>query len=1576
MPPSSPSQNKLVRQQNNNPGSSNGSTLRSRSTAVPCTSAIKNSLINYDFLPSDTLADFDYLNQSYANSSNSYTLNDNSTPHRPNILVNSHNDSSSNNNGNLTTNNNNSTNNHNNLANDKSDLTNNITNDSNSRSHTRGTSSSSNSLLYMNNSSISRTSYKNKSKPIRPTLITGYNFSNNFVESPTGMHFSAGSSHSASNGNLVTDTPITQINKRIQVFQKNMANSNNSSSNNLNVLNASTNNLDDLNNANSSFSNLLPLASRNITEYRTQPNSFNDSSLDIANLRSTILAGQDEFSKKSSNSGQPLPIPDSLYDAIDDDDLDDEADNSKIMFTKKGHTNFRSRNIHSSHIKAIDAATAQSGPSTNQENIIDEDSFSVGNRSTLLERDFPAEILPFELLDKKDGNYYINSDKVASLYYNDNYGSLRNDIFDDIVNPLEDSRLIRVRTEKKLSTHNNNSQISTDKPESLLKLDNNQTPKPKMRPRTYSESETANFSTVTGERLYDDDKHRPFYSLHANHEKLQDDSIHSTKNNSSISVHNNKKSSKSKSSGSDKLLKEKPEVIQNIYNGLDISSQSDININSENINSSINLNNYQLVSNAEEQPTIPVNITLHGGTIVPDANYKPVFMPRTSYNKSLELSKTHQLATSTMALLNNTNNSRLKLHPNVTIYHNFESLLGCEDEYISGLDFRTSIAQWFLDDRDYNRFYKLQVISSHIHDNSKDDEAKVLETIHSLRHVKHTDGNHDELTAEMPNHDDDPHLSDAPHDYSYKEVIDSDNNSNLERKNLKELNDKKTLSSDTLSDNKYNVIQGSGSELSLLRNQNLKNYSKNILNIHDSDYNNFTGGHSKLNEIPKFISNRQKTANSDKNDRLKKVSPTRLDRPFESNMRNTALRIRLPRESPKKAYSQEQPRKSLRKDMNTGIIAGSTKNHTKGLAIGNADASPLPSVKVSTTEIISKPLSHHRDDDNGYANLEHGTVVVDNSLSSSTSSSANSSPLMLNELKRKLSSLVLPINESNGKVRNIPTIFESKIEEVKQNKLEEVFKPKIEKVVMEPDTVKEPGIGEKPVPNNKAEAGATVDYDEIISKLPENFVQLSFSKRRNILLELVPKNTKLLDSKLLLQKIKQRFSKSAQQAVAFDKKANQPSAAALFLSRTTKAAAKAAPTAKQNIDVKGSIVMNHELGKIIGYGSWGIVRECFSLNPEDHIDNENRSDGSHRLIRAIKIVKTKNELVRKCFQKEIRIWKLLNHKRLLPLLFVKETSYAIFCITPRIYGGTLFDIVSNWGEYNDPNSPIVISKRLLLIRKFAFEILDGLSYMHYNGIVHGDLKLENCLIDEIRNPMTKRVENHILVCDFGMSTFYIDPERTKNNLTSSARASYTMLNERNHVKSANKNTDENHPDRPLIPRSSSSDFLANKHTRLQKIVFDKSKTHDDTPMHISQRQYGPAPTSTSLNIMPIVFNYIQNDQPSNDKTPMPHTHIGSLPYASPEILLPNPPPLGPTADIWAFGVLLYTMIVGRLPFKHNFEPRLTAIIARGKYEVQSLQNAGGSDPALVEIVNGCLTKDITLRWDLEKIVETLLKPTI
>ncbi|XP_064388109.1 maternal embryonic leucine zipper kinase-like [Halichondria panicea] len=62
------------------------------------------------------------------------------------------------------------------------------------------------------------------------------------------------------------------------------------------------------------------------------------------------------------------------------------------------------------------------------------------------------------------------------------------------------------------------------------------------------------------------------------------------------------------------------------------------------------------------------------------------------------------------------------------------------------------------------------------------------------------------------------------------------------------------------------------------------------------------------------------------------------------------------------------------------------------------------------------------------------------------------------------------------------------------------------------------------------------------------------------------------------------------------------------------------------------------------------------------------------------------------------------------------------------------------------------------------------------------------------------------------------------------------------------------------------------------------------------------------------------------------TCCGSPAYAAPE-LIKGGPYVGPRADIWSLGVLLYALLNGFLPFDDDHTPRLYQLIQQGEYEI-------------------------------------------
>ncbi|KAL2132808.1 hypothetical protein VTI74DRAFT_3358 [Chaetomium olivicolor] len=72
------------------------------------------------------------------------------------------------------------------------------------------------------------------------------------------------------------------------------------------------------------------------------------------------------------------------------------------------------------------------------------------------------------------------------------------------------------------------------------------------------------------------------------------------------------------------------------------------------------------------------------------------------------------------------------------------------------------------------------------------------------------------------------------------------------------------------------------------------------------------------------------------------------------------------------------------------------------------------------------------------------------------------------------------------------------------------------------------------------------------------------------------------------------------------------------------------------------------------------------------------------------------------------------------------------------------------------------------------------------------------------------------------------------------------------------------------------------------------------------------------------------------------TSCGSPNYAAPEVI-GGKLYAGPEVDVWSCGVILYVLLVGRLPFDHEHIPTLFAKIARGSYIVPTWMSPGAAN---------------------------------
>jgi serine/threonine protein kinase len=129
---------------------------------------------------------------------------------------------------------------------------------------------------------------------------------------------------------------------------------------------------------------------------------------------------------------------------------------------------------------------------------------------------------------------------------------------------------------------------------------------------------------------------------------------------------------------------------------------------------------------------------------------------------------------------------------------------------------------------------------------------------------------------------------------------------------------------------------------------------------------------------------------------------------------------------------------------------------------------------------------------------------------------------------------------------------------------------------------------------------------------------------------------------------------------------------------------------------------------------------------------------------------------------------------------------------------------------------------------------------------------------------------------------------------------------------------------------------------------------------VSDQRDGPEPHFIGNN---------QNISPADTTTLV----VSSLQYAAPELFDAKGPVFSLAADIWAFGVILYTLLTASLPFNEGLDIKTTKKIREGSWDKEAIRNAeavadGGIDDVLA-LLRGCLELDVERRWSIQDILQ-------
>jgi calcium/calmodulin-dependent protein kinase I len=158
------------------------------------------------------------------------------------------------------------------------------------------------------------------------------------------------------------------------------------------------------------------------------------------------------------------------------------------------------------------------------------------------------------------------------------------------------------------------------------------------------------------------------------------------------------------------------------------------------------------------------------------------------------------------------------------------------------------------------------------------------------------------------------------------------------------------------------------------------------------------------------------------------------------------------------------------------------------------------------------------------------------------------------------------------------------------------------------------------------------------------------------------------------------------------------------------------------VQTTGLVEDKYELGQELGRGGFSIVRE-----------GRNRTTGEKVAVKFIEKKFVDQEEL-KLLQREIDIMARVQHTNVLRLFEIFDTDQKLSLVMELVNGGELFYKIVDKGSYSE-----------LEARDIVRQLVEGVDYLHNQGIAHRDLKPENLLCSETEHGMV------IKIADFGLS---------------------------------------------------------------------------------------------------------------------------------------------------------------------------------------------------------------------------------
>jgi len=154
---------------------------------------------------------------------------------------------------------------------------------------------------------------------------------------------------------------------------------------------------------------------------------------------------------------------------------------------------------------------------------------------------------------------------------------------------------------------------------------------------------------------------------------------------------------------------------------------------------------------------------------------------------------------------------------------------------------------------------------------------------------------------------------------------------------------------------------------------------------------------------------------------------------------------------------------------------------------------------------------------------------------------------------------------------------------------------------------------------------------------------------------------------------------------------------------------------------------HYVLGPVLGVGTFSVVKLA--------TDKRTGNNWACKIVQLTTEKDSDQDTTREEVVHEVELLTSLNHPNIMHVREYFEEGDRMYVITEMLHGGELLKAVMERGSYAEDDA-----------RQVFKQLLQAAQYMHRQGIVHRDIKLENLILTN-KNDIT-----YIKIADFGLAT--------------------------------------------------------------------------------------------------------------------------------------------------------------------------------------------------------------------------------